>query len=151
MAIASTRQGTDFRVIDTLQKEGKSQKSFAKGAGYSERAFFVIWRKVMWRKMFHRKQCSNNRNNRRIGSVVNGSTFKSLKETDKSWTAAGGRRAAAHRTWTTTVIFLKQRQSLKPLTSKRRRRIRLLFKTPLFRWQYILYLLSRSQCLMMMI
>ena len=75
--------------IDTLQKEGKTQKVIAKEAGCSQSSVSKqINRAAKGRKRCGRKQCTSNRDNRTLESIVKQSPFKNVGEIHKEWTAA---------------------------------------------------------------
>jgi len=87
-------------VIDTLHKEGKSQKVIAKEAGCSQSAVSKhIHRKLSGRKKCGRKRCTSNRDNRSLERIVKQNPFKNVGELHKEWTEAGvsASRATTHR------------------------------------------------------
>ena len=71
--------------IDTLHKEGKTQKVIAKEAGCSQSSVSKqINRVAKGRKRCGRKQCTSNRDNRTLESIVKQSPFKNVGEIQKS-------------------------------------------------------------------
>ncbi len=78
--------------IDTLHKEGKTQKVIAKEAGCSQSSVSKhINREAKGRKRFGRKKCTRNRDNRTLERIVKQNPFKNVGEIHKEWTAAGPR------------------------------------------------------------
>ena len=76
-------------IIDTLHKEGKSQKVIAERAGCSQSAVSkYIHRKLTGRKKCGRKRCTSNRDDHSLGKIVRKSRFKNLGELHKEWTEA---------------------------------------------------------------
>ncbi|XP_073501769.1 uncharacterized protein [Phyllobates terribilis] len=87
-------------VIDTLHKEGKSQKVIAKEAGCSQSAVSkYINGRLSGRKKCGRKKCTSNQDNHSLEEIVKTRPFKNLAEIHKEWTAAGviASRATLHR------------------------------------------------------
>ncbi len=63
--------------IDTLHKEGKTQKVIAKEAGCSQSSVSKhINREAKGRKRCGRKKCTSNRNNRTVERIVKQNPFK---------------------------------------------------------------------------
>ncbi len=86
--------------IDTLHKEGKTQKVIAKEAGCSQSSVSKhINREVKGRKRCGRKKCTSNRDNRTLERIVKQNPFKNVGEIHKEWTAAGvsASRTTTHR------------------------------------------------------
>ena len=86
--------------IDTLHKEGKTQKVIAKEAGCSQSSVSKqINRAAKGRKRCGRKQCTSNRDNRTLERIVKQSPFKNVGEIHKEWTATGvsASRTTTHR------------------------------------------------------
>uniref|UniRef100_A0A3B4X3B6 Tc1-like transposase DDE domain-containing protein n=1 Tax=Seriola lalandi dorsalis TaxID=1841481 RepID=A0A3B4X3B6_SERLL len=76
--------------IDTLHKEGKTQKVNAKEAGCSQSSVSRhINREVKGRKRCGRKKCTSNRDNHTLERIVKQNPFKNVGEIHKEWTAAG--------------------------------------------------------------
>ncbi len=76
--------------IDTLHKEGKTQKVIAKEAGCSQSSVSKhINREAKGRKRCRRKKCTSNRDNRTLERIVKQNPFKNVGEIHKEWTAAG--------------------------------------------------------------
>ncbi|KAI2644402.1 30S ribosomal protein S16 [Labeo rohita] len=77
--------------IDTLHKEGKTQKVIAKEAGCSQSSVSKhINREVKGRKRCGRKKkCTSNRDNRTLERTVKQNPLKNVGEIHKEWTAAG--------------------------------------------------------------
>ncbi len=71
--------------IDTLHKEGKTQKVIAKEAGCSQSSVSKhINREVKGRKRCGRKKCTSNRDNRTLEMIVKQNPFKNVGEIHKS-------------------------------------------------------------------
>ncbi len=86
--------------IDTLHKEGKTQKVIAKEAGCSQSSVSKhINRGAKGRKRCGRKKCTSNRDNRTLERIVKQNPFKNVGEIHKEWTAAGvsASRTTTHR------------------------------------------------------
>ncbi len=76
--------------IDTLHKEGKSQRSLLKGvAVYRVLYQSILNAKLTGRKKLCRKRCTSNRDDRKLENTVKQSWFKHLGELHKEWTEAG--------------------------------------------------------------
>ncbi len=87
-------------IIDTLHKEGKTQKVIAKEAGCSQSSVSKhINREAKGRKRCGRKKCTSNRDNRTLERIVKQNPFKNVGEIHKEWTAAGvsASRTTTHR------------------------------------------------------
>ena len=107
--------------IDTLHKEGKTQKVIAKEACCSQSSVSKqINRVAKGRKRCGRKQCTRNRDNCTLERIVKQSPFKNVGEIHKEWTAAG---VSASRTTTHRCIqdmgFSCRIPCVKPLLNKR--------------------------------
>ncbi|KAL0149236.1 hypothetical protein M9458_055470 [Cirrhinus mrigala] len=86
--------------IDTLHKEGKTQKVIAKEAGCSQSSVSKhINREPKGRKRCGRKKCTSNRDNHTLERIVKQNPFKNVGEIHKEWTAAGvsASRTTTHR------------------------------------------------------
>ncbi len=70
-------------IIDTLLKEGKSQRIILKGLADQG----VLYQSILNAK--ERKMCSSNRDDRKLENTVKQSRFKHLGELHKEWTEAG--------------------------------------------------------------
>ena len=113
--------------IDTLHKEGKTQKVIAKEAGCSQSSVpKQINRAAKGRKRCGRKQCTSNRDNRTLERIVKQSPFKNVGEIHKEWTAAGvsASRTTMHRRMQ-DMGFSCRIPCVKPLLNKRQRQKRL--------------------------
>ena len=113
--------------IDTLHKEGKTQKVIAKEAGCSQSSVSKqINRAAKGRKRCGRKQCTSNRDNRTLERIVKQSPFKNVGEIHKEWTAAGvsASRTTTHRRMQ-DMGFSCRIPCVKPLLNKRQRQKRL--------------------------
>ncbi len=70
-------------IIDTLHKEGKSQRGITERCGSSQSAVSKHNKyNVDWKK-FGRKMCTSNRNDRKLENTVKQSRFKHLGELHK--------------------------------------------------------------------
>ncbi len=77
-------------IIDTLHKEGKSQRVITERGGCSQSAVSKhIKCKVDWRKKLGKKMCSSNRDDRKLENTIKQSRLKHLGELHKEWTEAG--------------------------------------------------------------
>ncbi len=87
--------------INTLHKEGKTQKVIAKEAGCSQSSVSKhINRAAKGRKRCCRKKkCTRNSDNRTLERIVKQNPFKNVGEIHKEWTAAGvsASRTTTHR------------------------------------------------------
>uniref|UniRef100_A0AAY5L7Z0 Transposase Tc1-like domain-containing protein n=1 Tax=Esox lucius TaxID=8010 RepID=A0AAY5L7Z0_ESOLU len=86
--------------IDTLHKEGKTQKVIAKEAGCSQSSVSKhINREAKGRKRCGRKKCTSNSDDRTLERIVKQNPFKNVGEIHKEWTAAGvsASRTTTHR------------------------------------------------------
>ncbi len=106
--------------IDTLHKEGKTQKVIAKEAGCSQSSVSKhINREAKGRKRCGRKKCTSNRDNRTLERIVKQNPFKNVGEIHKEWTAAGvsASRTTTHR----RMQDMGFRVHVKPLLNNRQR------------------------------
>lgn len=113
--------------IDTLYKEGKTQKVIAKEAGCSQSSVSKhINRQAKGRKKCGRKKCTSSRDNRTLQRIVTTNPFKNVGEIHKEWTAAG---VSASRTTTKRLMkdmgFSCRIPCVKPLLNKKQRKKRL--------------------------
>ncbi len=110
--------------IDTLHKEGKTQKVIAKEAGCSQSSVSKhINRGAKGRKRCGRKKCTSNRDNRTLERIVKQNPFKNVGEIHKEWTAAGP-RTTMHRRMQ-DMGFSCRIPCVKPLLNNRQRQKRL--------------------------
>ncbi len=113
--------------IDTLHKEGKTQKVIAKEAGCSQSSVSKhINREVKGRKICGRKKCTSNRDDRTLERIVKQNPFKNVGEIHKEWTAAGvsASRTTTHRRMQ-DMGFSCRIPCVKPLLNNRQRQKRL--------------------------
>lgn len=76
--------------IDTLHKEGKTQKVIAEEAGCSQSSVSKhINREAKGRKNCGQKKCTSDRDHRALVKIVKKNPFKNVGEIHKEWTAAG--------------------------------------------------------------
>ncbi len=113
--------------IDTLHKEGKTQKVIAKEAGCS-RALCpstLIERRREGKDVVEKK-CTSNRDNRTLERIVKQNPFKNVGEIHKEWTAAGvsASRTTTHRRMQ-DMGFSCRIPCVKPLLNNRQRQKRL--------------------------
>ena len=113
--------------IDTLYKEGKTQKVIAKEAGCSQSSVSKhINRQAKGRNKCGRKNCTSSRDNRALERIVTRNPFKNVGEIHKEWTAAG---VSASRTTTKRRMkdmgFSCRFPCVKPLLNKKQRKKRL--------------------------
>uniref|UniRef100_A0A8C6KFX3 Tc1-like transposase DDE domain-containing protein n=1 Tax=Nothobranchius furzeri TaxID=105023 RepID=A0A8C6KFX3_NOTFU len=114
-------------IIDTLHKEGKTQKVIAKEAGCSQSSVSKhINRQAKGRKKCGRKKCTSSRDNRTLQRIVTTNPFKNVGEIHKEWTAAG---VSASRTTTRRLMkdmgFRCRIPCVKPLLNMKQRKKRL--------------------------
>ncbi len=113
--------------IDTLHKEGKTQKVIAKEAGCSQSSVFKhINREAKGRKRCGRKKYTSNRDNRTLDRIVKQNPFKNVGEIHKEWTAAGvsASSTTTHRHMQ-DMGFSCRIPCVKPLLNNRQRQKRL--------------------------
>ncbi len=113
--------------IDTLHKEGKTQKVIAKEAGCSQSSVSKhINRGAKGRKRCGRKKCTSNRDNRTLERIVKQNPFKNVGEIHKEWTAAGvsASRTTTHRRMQ-DMGFSCRIPCVKPLLNNRQHQKRL--------------------------
>ncbi len=115
--------------IDTLHKEGKTQKVIAKEAGCSQSSVSKhINREAKGRKRCGRKKCTSNRDNRTLERIVKQNPLKNVGESGlhKEWTAAGvsASRTTTHRRMQ-DMGFSCRIPCVKPLLNNRQRQKRL--------------------------
>ncbi len=113
--------------IDTLHKEGKTQKVIAKETGCSQSSVSKhINREAKGRKRCGRKKCTSNRDNRTLERIVKQNPFKNVGEIHKEWTAAGvsASRTTTHRRMQ-DMGFSCRIPCVKPLLNNRQRQKRL--------------------------
>ncbi len=74
-------------IIDTLQKEGKSQRVITErgGGGAVQGVLYqsILYAKLIGRKKFGRKMCTSNRDDCKLENTVKQSRFKDLGELHK--------------------------------------------------------------------
>ncbi len=110
--------------IDTLHKEGKTQKVIAKEAGCSQSSVSKhINKEAKGRKICGRKKCTSNRDNRTLERIVKQNPLKNVGEIHKEWTAAGvsASRTTTHRRMQ-DMGFSCRIPCVKPLLNNRQRR-----------------------------
>ncbi len=113
--------------IDTLHKEGETQKVIAKEAGCSQSSVSKhINREAKGRKRCGRKKCTSNRDNCTLERIVKQNPFKNVGEIHKEWTAAGvsASRTTTHRRMQ-DMGFSCRIPCVKPLLNNRQRQKRL--------------------------
>ncbi len=110
-------------IIDTLHKEGKSQRVITERGGSSRSAVSKhIKCKVDWKEELGRKMCTSNRDDRKLENTVKQSRFKHLGELHKEWTEAevSSRSDKSHHAQTSSgkglPSHLKQKYCQKHLT-----------------------------------
>ncbi len=98
--------------IDTLHKEGKTQKVIAKEAGCSQSSVSKhINREAKGRKRCGRKKCTSNRDNHTVERIVKQNPFKNVGRFTKSGLQLESvlqepLRADVCKTWVSAVAFL---------------------------------------------
>ncbi len=115
------------KTVDTLHKEGKTQKLIAKEASCSQSSVSKhINREAKGRKRCGRKKCTSNRDNRTLERIVKQNPFKNVGEIHKEWTAAGvsASRTTTHRRMQ-DMGFSCRIPCVKPLLNNRQRQKRL--------------------------
>ena len=114
-------------IIDTLHKEGKTQKRIAERAGCSQSAVSKHLRgNLQGRKRCGRKKCTSKRDDRSLEKIVKRGRFRNLGELHKEWTQAGVKasRATTHRRLQENGYKCRI-PSVKPLLNPRQRKRRL--------------------------
>uniref|UniRef100_A0A8C5FVX7 Transposase n=1 Tax=Gadus morhua TaxID=8049 RepID=A0A8C5FVX7_GADMO len=109
--------------IDTLKKEGKTQKVIAKEVGCSQSSVSKhINREAKGRKRCGRKECTSKRDKRALERIVKQNRFKNVGEIHKEWTVAGvsASRSTTHRRMQ-DMGFSCRIPRVKPLLNKRQR------------------------------
>ncbi len=123
--------------IDTLHKEGKTQKVIAKEPGCSQSSVSKhINREAKGRKRCGRKKCTSNRDSRTLERIVKQNPFKNVGEIHKEWTAAGvsASRTTMHRRMQ-DMDFSCCIPCVKPLLNNRQRQKRLAWAgIPVLNW-----------------
>ncbi len=94
--------------IDTLHKEGKTQKVIAKEAGCSQSSVSKhINREAKGRKRCGRKKCTSNRDNHTLERIVKQNPFKNVGRFTKSGLQLDQNHYAdVCKTWVSAVAFL---------------------------------------------
>ncbi len=113
--------------IDTLHKEGKTQKVIAKEAGCSQSSVSKhINREAKGRKRCGRKKCTSNRDKPHPGEDCETKPIQNVGEIHKEWTAAGvsASRTTTHRHMQ-DMGFSCRIPCVKPLLNNRQRQKRL--------------------------
>ncbi len=113
--------------IDSLHKEGKTQKIIAKEASCSQSSVSKhINREAKGRKICGRKNCTSNRDNRTLERILKQNPFKNVGEIHKEWTAAGvsASRTTTHRRMQ-DIGFSCRISCVKPLLNNRQHQKRL--------------------------
>ncbi len=133
--------------IDTLHKEGKTQKVIAKEAGCSQSSVSKhINRGAKGRKRCGRKKCTSNRDNHTVERIVKQNPFKNVGEIHKEWTAAG---VSASRTTTRRrmqdMVFSCRIPCVKPLLNNRQRQKRLDWTAA--EWSKVMFSDERNFCI----
>ena len=114
-------------IIDTLHKEGKTQKVVAERAGCSQSIEAYIHGNFTGREKCGKKRCTSNRDDPKFEKIVKQSRFKNLGELHNVWTEAGvsASRATMHaQTSSGKGIQLSHSYSIEPLLNKRQRQKR---------------------------
>ena len=113
-------------IIDTLHKEGKTQKVVAERAGCSQSIEAYIHGNFTGREKCGKKRCTSNRDDPKFEKIVKQSRFKNLGELHKVWTEAGvsASRATMHRRLREKGYSCRI-PSIEPLLNKRQRQKRL--------------------------
>ncbi len=114
--------------IDTLHKEGKTQKVIAKEAGCSQSSVSKhINREAKGRKRCGRKKCTSNRDNRTLERIVKQNPFKKCggdsQRVDCSWSQCFKNHYCTDvcKTWVSAVAFLVSSHSW--TTGQRQKRL----------------------------
>ncbi len=98
-------------IIDTLHKEGKSQRVITERSGCSRSAVSKhIKCKVYWKEEIGRKMCSSNRDDCKLENTVKKSRFKHLGELHKgvnwSWSPVAGYQATSETETSSEASYL---------------------------------------------
>uniref|UniRef100_A0A9J8CXR7 HTH cro/C1-type domain-containing protein n=1 Tax=Cyprinus carpio carpio TaxID=630221 RepID=A0A9J8CXR7_CYPCA len=101
-------------IIDTLKREGKTQKEISERIGCSQSAVSRhLSGKSVGRKKCGKKRCTTRRGDRTLRKIVEKDRFQTLGDLRKQWTESGVEtsRATVHRR-----VLLNQKQRQKRLT-----------------------------------
>uniref|UniRef100_A0A9J7XJE2 Transposase Tc1-like domain-containing protein n=1 Tax=Cyprinus carpio carpio TaxID=630221 RepID=A0A9J7XJE2_CYPCA len=101
-------------IIDTLKREGKTQKEISEQIGCSQSAVSRhLSGKSVGRKKCGKKRCTTRRGDRTLRKIVEKDRFQTLGDLRKQWTESGVEtyRATVHRR-----VLLNQKQRQKRLT-----------------------------------
>uniref|UniRef100_A0A9J7ZIZ9 Transposase Tc1-like domain-containing protein n=1 Tax=Cyprinus carpio carpio TaxID=630221 RepID=A0A9J7ZIZ9_CYPCA len=101
-------------IIDTLKREGKTQKDISERIGCSQSAVSRhLSGKSVGRKKCGKKRCTTRRGDRTLRKIVEKDRFQTLGDLRKQWTESGVEtsRATVHRR-----VLLSQKQRQKRLT-----------------------------------
>ncbi len=112
--------------IDTLHKEGKTQKVIAKEAVHRALCPSTLIERRREGKDVVEKKCTSRRDNRTLERIVKQNPFKNVGEIHKEWTAAGvsASRTTTHRRMQ-DMGFSCRIPCVKPLLNNRQRQKRL--------------------------
>uniref|UniRef100_A0A9J8A8J4 HTH cro/C1-type domain-containing protein n=1 Tax=Cyprinus carpio carpio TaxID=630221 RepID=A0A9J8A8J4_CYPCA len=105
---------TQKAIIDTLKREGKTQKEISERIGCSQSAVSRhLSGKSVGRKKCGKKCCTTRRGDRTLRKIVEKDRFQTLGDLQKQWTESGVEtsRATVHRR-----VLLNQKQRQKRLT-----------------------------------
>uniref|UniRef100_A0A9J8B1B1 HTH cro/C1-type domain-containing protein n=1 Tax=Cyprinus carpio carpio TaxID=630221 RepID=A0A9J8B1B1_CYPCA len=105
---------TQKAIIDTLKREGKTQKEISERIGCSQSAVSRhLSGKSVGRKKCGKKRCTTRRGDRTLRKIVEKDRFQTLGDLRKQWTESGVEtsRATVHRR-----VLLNQKQRQKRLT-----------------------------------
>uniref|UniRef100_A0A9J7ZT39 Transposase Tc1-like domain-containing protein n=1 Tax=Cyprinus carpio carpio TaxID=630221 RepID=A0A9J7ZT39_CYPCA len=101
-------------IIDTLKREGKTQKEISERKGCSQSAVSRhLSGKSVGRKKCGKKRCTTRRGDQTLRKIVEKDRFQTLGDLQKQWTESGVEtsRATVHRR-----VLLNQKQRQKRLT-----------------------------------
>ncbi len=140
--------------IDTLHKEGKSQRVITERWWLVYRVLYqsILNAKLTGRKNLGRKRCTSNRDDCKLENTVKQSWYKHLWELHKEWTEAGVSASKSHHAPTSSGKGLPStlnQDNIRSILPGLWRKNNSVVQSPLFRWKSILHFIwkSRSQSL----
>ncbi len=108
-------------IIDTLHKEGKSQRVITERVAVQGVLYqSILNAKLTGRKELGRKMCTSNRHDRKLENTVKQSRYKHLRELHKEWTEKSPRSDIFRKRAEVSLLKLKHHQ--KHLTSAKEKK-----------------------------
>lgn len=137
-------------IIDTLKREGKTQKEISERIGCSQSAVSRhLSGKSVGRKKCGKKRCTTRRGDRTLRKIVEKDRFQTLGDLRKQWTESGVEtsRATVHRR-VQEMGYRCRIPQVKPLLNQKQRQKRLTWATEKQHWTVaqILHVIRKSRC-----